>query len=82
MKNWTKIIEERQDVGIIWKRAERASIGTVGPDRSPAITKTTIKIKKYFLPFDDLEAPFFGEEESIISVKIKYDLFLICLSIQ
>ena len=38
-------------------------------DRSPTITKTTMKIKKYFLPFDELAAPFFGEKESIISVK-------------
>ena len=28
-----------------------------------------MKIKKYFLPFDELAAPFFGEKESIISVK-------------
>ena len=27
--------------------------------------------KKYFLPFDELAAPFFGEKESIISVKNK-----------
>ena len=27
--------------------------------------------KKYFLPFDELAAPFFGKEESIISVKNK-----------
>ena len=40
-------------------------------DRSPTITKTTMKIKKYFLPFDELAAPFFGEKESIISVKSK-----------
>ena len=40
-------------------------------DRSPTITKTTMKIKKYFLPFDELAAPFFGEKESIISVKNK-----------
>ena len=38
-------------------------------DRSPTITNTTMKIKKYFLPFDELAAPFFGEKESIISVK-------------
>ena len=30
-----------------------------------------MKIKKYFLPFDELAAPFFGEKESIISVKNK-----------
>ena len=30
-----------------------------------------MKIKKYFLPFDELAAPFFGEKESIISVKSK-----------
>ena len=40
-------------------------------DRSPTITKTTMKIKKYFLPFDELAAPFFGEKESIISAKNK-----------
>ena len=27
--------------------------------------------KKHFLPFDELAAPFFGEKESIISVKSK-----------
>ena len=27
--------------------------------------------KKHFLPFDELAAPFFGEKESIISVKNK-----------
>ena len=40
-------------------------------NRSPAITKKNNENKKYFLPFDELAAPFFGEKESIISVKSK-----------
>ena len=42
-------MEESQNLVIFSKRAERASIGTVGPAKSPAITKTMMKIKKYFL---------------------------------
>ena len=38
-------MEESQNLVIFSKRAERASIGTVGPEKSPAITKTMMKIK-------------------------------------
>ena len=47
----TKIIEDRQNLGIFSKMAEATSIGTMGPvggnrfNRSPTITKTTMKIK-------------------------------------
>ena len=71
MKNWTKIIEERQNLGIFSKRAERASIGTMGPEQISSNYKNNDENKKYFLPFDELAAPFFGEKESIISVKNK-----------
>ena len=71
LKNWTKIIEESQNLGISSKRAERAYIGTMGPEQICTNYKNNYENKKYFLPFDDLAASFFGEKESIISVKNK-----------
>ena len=71
MKNWTKIIEERQNLEIFSKRAERVSIGTMGPEQISSNYKNNDENKKYFLPFDELAAHFFGEKESIISVKEK-----------
>ena len=71
MKKWTKIIEERQHLGIFSKRAKRASIGTMGPEQISSIYKNIDENKKYFLPFDELAPPFFGEKESIITVKNK-----------
>ena len=55
--------------GNFLKRQVRASIGTMDPEQISSNYKTTTKIKKYFLPFDELPAPFFGEKKSIISVK-------------
>ena len=69
MKNWTKIIEERQNSGIFLKRAVRASIGTMDPEQISSNYKNNGENKKYFLPFDELPAHFFGEKKSIISVK-------------
>ena len=74
MKNWTKIIEETQNVGLFSKRAERASIGTMGPGQISSNYKNN-ENKKYFLLFDELAAPFFGEKESIISVKNKIQFY-------
>ena len=71
MKNWTKIIEERQNLGIFLNRAERASIGTMGPEKISSNYKNNNENKKCLLPFDELAAPFFGEKESMISVKNK-----------
>ena len=71
MKNWTKIIERRQNLGMFSKRAERTSIGTMCPEQISSNYKSNNENKKYFLPFDELAAPFFGEKESIISVKNK-----------
>ena len=71
MKNWTKIIEERRHLGIFSKRVKRESIGTMDPEQIPSIYKNTDENKKYFLPFDELAPPFFGEKESTISVKNK-----------
>ena len=71
LKNLTNIIEERQNLGIFSKRAERASIGTMGPEQISSNYKNNNENKEYFLPFDELAAPFFGEKESIISVKNK-----------
>ena len=71
LKNWTKIIEERQNLGMFSKRAERTSIGTMCPEQISSNYKSNNENKKYFLPFDELAAPFFGEKESIISVKNK-----------
>ena len=68
MKNWTKIIEKRQNLEIF---SERAYIGAMGPEQISSNYKDTNENKKYFLPFDELAAPFFGEKESIISVKNK-----------
>ena len=68
MKNWTKIIEKRQNLEIF---SERAYIGAMGPEQISSNYKNTNKNKKYFLPFDELAAPFSGERESIISVKNK-----------
>ena len=56
---------------ILSKSAERASIGTMGTEQISSNYKNTNENKKYFLPFDELAAPFFGEKESIISVKNK-----------
>ena len=71
LKNWTKIIEERPNLGIFSNRAERASIGTMGPEQISSNYKNNDENKKNFLPFDELAAPFFGEKGSIISVKNK-----------
>ena len=71
MKNWTKIIEEKQNLVNFSKRAETASIGTMGSEQISSNYKNNNENKKYFLPFDELAAPFFGEKESIISVKSK-----------
>ena len=71
MKNWTKIIEERQNLGIVSKRAERTSIGTMGPEEISSSDKNNNGNKKYFLPFDEVAAYIFGEKESKISVKNK-----------
>ena len=71
MKNWTKIIEEKQNLVNFSKRAETASIGTMGSEQISSNYKNNDENKKYFLPFDELAAPFFGEKESIISVKSK-----------
>ena len=56
---------KRQNLETFSKRAERASIGTMGHEQ------ISINYKKNFLPFDELAAPFFGEKESIIFVKSK-----------
>ena len=65
---------------IFSKRAERASIGTMSPEQISSNYKNNDENKKYFLPFDELAAHFFGEKESIISVKNKiqfvFDLFV------
>ena len=58
-------------MGVFSKRAERASIGTMGPEQISINYKNNDENKKWFLPFDELAAPFFGEKESIISVKNK-----------
>ena len=71
LKNLTNIIEERQNLGIFSKRAERASIGTMGPEQISRNYKYNNENEKHFLPFDELAAPFFGEKEFIISVKYK-----------
>ena len=71
MKNWTKIIEERQNLGIFLNRAERASIETMGPEKISSNYKNNSENKKCLLPFDELAAPFFVEKESMISVKNK-----------
>ena len=71
LKNLTNIIEERQNLGIFSIIAERASIGTMGPEQISSNYKNNNENKEYFLPFDELAAPFFGEKESIISVKNK-----------
>ena len=68
MKNWTKTIEKRQNLEIF---SDRAYIGAMGPEQISSNYKNTNKNKKYFLPFDELAAPFSGETESIISVKNK-----------
>ena len=68
MKNRTKIIDERRN---FLKRAERAYIGTMGLEQVSSNYKNNDENKKYFLPFDELAAPFFGKKESIISVKNK-----------
>ena len=54
---------------IFSKSAVRASIETMGPEQISSNYKNTNQNKKYFLPFDELAAPFFDEKESIISVK-------------
>ena len=56
-------------MGIFPKRAERASIGTMGPEQISNNYKNNNENEKCFLPFDELAAPFFGEKEFIISVK-------------
>ena len=56
-------------MGIFSKKAEIASIGTMGSEQISSNYKNNDENKKYFLPFDELAAPFFGEKESIISVK-------------
>ena len=71
MKNWKQIVKERQNLGIFSKKAEKESIGTMGSEQISSNYKNTDENKKYFLPFDELAAPFFGEKESIISVKNK-----------
>ena len=58
-------------MGIFSKRVEIASIGTMGSEQISSNYKNNDENKKYFLPFDELAAPFFGEKESIISVKNK-----------
>ena len=60
--NWTKIIEERQNLGIFSKRAEIEFLGTMGPEQISGNYKNNDGNKKYFfLPFDELAAPFFGD---------------------
>ena len=71
LKNWTKVTEERQNLGFFKIRAERASIGTMGPEQISSSYKSNNENKKYFLPFDELPASFFVEKKSIISVKNK-----------
>ena len=58
-------------MGIFSKKAEKESIGTMGSEQISSNYRNTDENKKYFLPFDELAAPFFGEKESIISVKNK-----------
>ena len=67
---------KRQNLGIFSKRAERASIGTMSPEQISRNYKNNDENKKYFLPFDELAAPFFGEKESIIFVKNKIQFAL------
>ena len=69
MKNWTKIIEQRQNLGFFKNRAERASMGIMDPEKIFSNYKNNNENKKCFLPFDELAAPFFGENESMMSVK-------------
>ena len=51
LKNWTKIIEERQNLGIFSKRAERASIGTIGPEQISSNYKNNDENKKILFTF-------------------------------
>ena len=62
-------MEERQNLGNFSKRAEKASIGTMGPEQISSNYKYKDENKRYFLPFDELPVPFFSEKESTISVK-------------
>ena len=71
LKNQTKLIEERQNLEIFSKRAEREFIGTVGPEQISNNYKNKDENKKCFLPIDELASPFFGDKKSIISVKSK-----------
>ena len=43
-----KITEEGQNLGIFSKRAERASIGTMGPEQISSNYKNNDENKKYF----------------------------------
>ena len=43
----------------------------MGPEQISSNYKNNDENKKHFLPFDEVAAPFFGEKESIISVKNK-----------
>ena len=67
---------KRQNLGIFSKRAERASIGIMGPEQVSRNYKNNDGNKKYVLPFDELTARFFGEKESIIFVKDKIQFAL------
>ena len=69
-------------MGIFSKRVERGSIGTIRLEQMSSNYKDNGENEKYFLLFDELAAPFFAKKESIISVKNKINLFLICLLIQ
>ena len=54
-----------------FKKGWEASIVTLGPEQISSNYKNNDENKEYFLTFDEPAAPFFGEKESIISVKNK-----------
>ena len=58
-------------MGFFSKSAESLSIETMDPEQITSNYKNNDENKKYFLPFDELAAPFFGDKESIIFVKNK-----------
>ena len=58
-------------MGFFSKSAESLSIETMDPEQITSNYKNNDENKKYFLPFDEIAAPFFGDKESIIFVKNK-----------
>ena len=71
LKKLDKNYRRETKFGSAFEKGRKSIYRTMGPEQISINYKNIDENKKWFLPLDELAAPFFGENESIISVKNK-----------